>query len=451
MDKKELEFILQEGEGLKIEFKEKVSGLDKEIVAFSNVMGGRIFLGVNDNSETIGINVTNELKSQVQSVARNCDPSIDIDLEKFEDILIIEVKEGEDKPYRCKEGFYFRQGASSQKMSRDEIINLVIGEGKIRFDELINKNFNFKEDFDEEKFLEFLKKANISQVISLREILMNLSLGNKIDNRFSLNNAGVLLFAKNPENFFRQNFITCVLYKGNERVNVIDRKDFKNNLLSNYNDSFNFLKQHLRLEYIIKGFGPRQEVLEIPEEALKEVLLNSIIHRDYFEKGAGIFVEVFDNRVEIYNKGKLLFDKKELGKISISRNPILFDIFHRIGLIEKIGSGINRIKKLIKDKESKVSFETNGFFRVIFERPIAPQVTPQVTPQVSLTDLEMKILNLVKKDNKISRKKISEVLGIKEDTVKEYLKKLREKKVLKRMGETSAGYWEVIKKDGKDK
>ena len=276
-------------------------------------------------------------------------------------------------------------------------------------------------------------------------ILTNLSLAKKVNDKIKLNNAGVLFFGRDIEKFIRQNFVTCVLYKGKERVNIIDKKDFYGNLIRNYENSFNFLKQHLRLEYIIRGAGPRQEVLEVPEEALKEALINSIVHRDYFERGTGIFVEIFDDRVEIYNKGKLLFDKRELGKISISRNPILFDMFHRINLIEKAGSGINRIKKHMKERDLKVKFESNDFFRIIFERPkITPQVTPQVTPRDRLTRLEQSILDEIKTDSKISRKGIAKRLNISMDTVKEYLKKLRDKGILKRIGETSAGYWEII-------
>ena len=203
MSKKELKFILQQGEGLKIEFKESVGSIDKEIIAFANSNGGRIFLGVDDKGKVKGINITNRLKSQIQDIARNCDPSIKINLKEFENILIINIKEGKDKPYKCSQGFYLRQGANSQKMTRDEILDFAVGEGKIRFDEQINKNFRFPQDFDAEKFKKYLTKDKISKSLSDKEILINLSLGIVVNKKFRLNNAGILLFAKNPERFFR--------------------------------------------------------------------------------------------------------------------------------------------------------------------------------------------------------------------------------------------------------
>ena len=109
MNKKELNFILQEREGLKLEFKESLANLDKELVAFANSEGGRIFLGVSDDGKEKRIKVTNKLKSQIQDIANNCDPKIKIKFEVFENILIIHVEEGKDKPYKCREGFYLRQ------------------------------------------------------------------------------------------------------------------------------------------------------------------------------------------------------------------------------------------------------------------------------------------------------------------------------------------------------
>jgi len=104
--------------------------------------GGKIFLGINDKGKIKGINVTNKLKSQIQDLANHCDPQIKIKLEIFRDIIVVNIPEGKDKPYKCSSGFYIRQGANSQKMARDEILDFAIVEGKIRFDEQINKNLN---------------------------------------------------------------------------------------------------------------------------------------------------------------------------------------------------------------------------------------------------------------------------------------------------------------------
>ena len=402
MDKKELKFILQEGEGLKSEFKEKsdAKGIAKEMAAFANSSGGRIFLGVDDMGDIKGIDSSNRIRSEIQNIARNCDPAVKIHIEKADCVLIINVSEGENKPYSCSQGFYIREGPNSQKLSRDEIINFANSLGKIRFDEQVNEEFDYREDFDKNKFSNFLHRSKVSYKDDIKNILINLSIAKQAGKKLKISNAGILLFAKEPSKFIRQNFITCVLYKGKERVNVIDRKDFKDDILSNYEHALNFLKQHLRLEYEIKDAGARREIPEIPYGALREALINAIIHRDYFEKGTGIFVEIFDDRVEIYNFGKLLFDRRKLGKVSMSRNPILFDMFYRLGLIEKIGSGINRIKSLIKERNLKIRFEADEFFRVVYIRPRLgglPRKLPRKLPRRLLNQLK-RILRLQEKN-----------------------------------------------------
>ena len=202
MNKREVSLILQEGEGYKIEFKEGFNNLDKEIVAFANSSGGRVFLGVTDDGEIKGIGVTNELKSRIQDIANNCRPKIKISIDTLENIFIINVREGDDKPYECSAGFYKRIGSNSQKMTRDEIIDFFKSEGKIRFDELIVPEFSFSKDFDENKLLKFLELAGLTKSAKTDTILINLGVAKRQEGKLYLNNAGVLFFARNHRDLF---------------------------------------------------------------------------------------------------------------------------------------------------------------------------------------------------------------------------------------------------------
>jgi ATP-dependent DNA helicase RecG len=213
----------------------------------------------------------------------------------MDNILIINVHEGINKPYRCSSGFFLRQGSNSQKLSTEEIREFFHREGKILFDDVINTSFSFENGFDKSKFEIFLQRANISRTIPDEDILKNIGV---LTNSGKFKNAGVLFFCDNVEKFFRQAIITCVLYKGKDKYKIIDRKDFTEDAISNYNGAIAFLLRNLRLEYKIEGFGPRKEILEIPEDALKEAIINAIAHRDYYEKGANIQIDIFDDRVE---------------------------------------------------------------------------------------------------------------------------------------------------------
>jgi ATP-dependent DNA helicase RecG len=136
-----------------------------------------------------------------------------------------------------------------------------------------------------------------------------------------------------------------------------------------------FLLRDLRLEYKIETAGPREEILEIPEEALREAVVNAIAHRDYNEKRANIQVDIFDDRVEINSPGGLppVIKKQDFGKRSFPRNPLLFSLFKSVNLVEKVGSGIERMRHVMKQAGLPAPvFEFTNFFTVTFIRPIPP-------------------------------------------------------------------------------
>jgi ATP-dependent DNA helicase RecG len=171
----EFDFIVKSGEGYTVEFKENInSDLAKEMVAFANASGGRIFIGVNDKKEISGITVTNSLISQIQDVASNCDPSVTIDFEQYDKILIIHVKEGVNKPYRCNKGFYIRNGANSQKMTTSEITAFIQTEGKVRFDEVLRDDIDVNKVFDPKLLNRYLQLSQITKTLDDYSTLENL-------------------------------------------------------------------------------------------------------------------------------------------------------------------------------------------------------------------------------------------------------------------------------------
>ena len=443
MDKKEFEFLLKQGEGLKLEFKEDFDpkNLAKEFVAFANTEGGRVFIGVSDDGIIKGVQITNKLKAQIEDTARKCDLPIYINFDSINNVLIVNVDEGLNKPYRCSQGFFIRQGSSSQKLSTDEIREFFNKEGKILFDEAINKDFSFKNGFDKSKFDAFLQKAKISRVIPDKDILRNLGV---LTETGKFKNAGVLFFCDSVEKFFRQAIITCVLYKGTDKYKIIDRKDFTEDALSNYHNTMAFLFRNLRLEYKIETAGPREEILEIPEDALREAVVNAMAHRDYNEKGANIQVDIFDDRVEMSNPGGLIsaIKKEDFGKKSISRNPLLFSLFKSADLVEKVGSGIGRMRNAMKQANLPLpKFEFGGFFTVTFKRPPFAQKTTQKTREKT----REKILDLIKENPTITAEDIAERTEISVKGVEWQLRKLRGEGILRRVGPDKGGHWEIVK------
>jgi ATP-dependent DNA helicase RecG len=371
MTQQDLQTVTQSGEGYRIEFKRSVNtDLSKEMVAFANSSGGRIFIGIEDDGTISGVTATNELKSRVQAMADDCDPSVPVDLEIAVNVLIVHVAEGKNKPYRCTNGFYVRNGPNSVKLSTEEIGEFFKEQGKIHFDEMRLRQVKYPMDLDENAVKKFVMLLNSPSPILTDHLLTNLGVVYQEDSVHVVNNAGVLFFAQNPTRFIPQGSTTCVVYQGNNKVDIIDKKTFDFHLIGNIDESLAFLKRHLNLAYEIKS-RQRTEKLEIPEVALREAVVNAVAHRDYFEKGATVMIEIFDNRVEISNPGGLPkgLNPKDFGKRTLARNPLIASLLHRVGYIEKLGTGIQRIKDAVESVGlAAPEFEFDSFFTIIFQR-----------------------------------------------------------------------------------
>ncbi len=166
-----LDILLQEGEGVMLEYKEGISGsFARELVAFANTAGGRILLGVRDNGTVKGIADTNVLRARIQDIARNCDPPVQILLQHIGMVTVVTVRESDAKPVQCSDGFFLRQGAVTQKLSREEIRDMFRQGGAVRFDLSPCPAFRYPEDFDSIKFREWLQKSSISQRSQVEDI-----------------------------------------------------------------------------------------------------------------------------------------------------------------------------------------------------------------------------------------------------------------------------------------
>jgi ATP-dependent DNA helicase RecG len=155
-----------------------------------------------------------------------------------------------------------------------------------------------------------------------------------------INNAGALMFASKVEKYVPHAESIFASFKGTDKTNIYDRNDVRDDLLTQFSESVAFFKKHLNIRSEIRGFD-RFDIYEIPLDALREAVVNSIIHRDYAMKGTSIYVRIYDDRVEIENPGGLPdgITRRDFDKSSVRRNPVIADMFHRMGKVERMGSG----------------------------------------------------------------------------------------------------------------
>jgi len=464
----EIKNIVSRGEGHHADFKRsvptKVRELAEEACAFVNSDGGLILVGVNDENQIIGTLINNKKRSDIQDAIRVVSPAIhakiySVDVDEKQ-VWVIDVPVGKDKPHTVSGAIFIREGANTQKLTgADEIRKFYQKSNSIFFDAMPCSRFNIDTDFDNKTFDLFLRESGVLGDIPQQQILENLHV---FDESGVIKNGGVLFFGEHPEKFFPQAVVHCVRFKGAERIHIIDDKMFEGTLYEQYIQADKWIKDKLEVEYIIKGSGKRKEIWEIPLEVFKEAIINALSHRDYYQHGAVTMIEVYDDRVEISNPGGLLEEvKKEFGKKSASRNPLVFGLFTRMDLVEKVASGIPRMRKEMKKAglPEPTFYADGGFFTATFMRPekkndpvntidntadsndgIVNDIVNDIVNKKG--SVEQVVYELIKEGEGLSASDIAKVIGKSWRTTMRYLDVLkREGKIEFRGAPKTGGYY----------
>jgi len=259
---------------------------------------------------------------------------------------------------------------------QNSIIEFLQTEGKVIYDSIVNEDYPITDEFNEEAYKSYFEKSGISDILPRESTLRNLGCAEMSSKgELSFTNAGILFFRDNSQNVrFDFTHVVCALYKGTEKVDILDAKNLSGGIIENIDNAIVFLKRNLRVRYEIKTVQ-RQNILELPEDALREAITNAVCHRDYFEKGARVMVEIYDDRVEITNPGTVPkgITTDNFGNMSITRNPIIASLLHRVHYIERMGTGIKRMNQAMEKLGLKEpEFQTEGlFFKVIFKRDLS--------------------------------------------------------------------------------
>ena len=333
-----------------------------------------------------------------------------------------------------KDGFFLRIGANSQKMNREQIIEFLQFEGKIKFEEQFNKYFDFEKHYSGKKLIGYLKLAGITKNLDDLIILENLGVLTYAGSIPKINNAGVLFFSNKQDTLIEQATITCAVFDGKKRINVINRKDFSEDIITNIDSAIQFIKQSLKVSYKMTGEARREEIYEIPLEAIREVVVNAVAHRDYFATGCHTTIDIFDDRLEIGNPGGLPkgLTVESFGKKAVRRNPIITNLLQRCNLVENMGTGINKIKNLCADNNvKKPDFVFDEFFTVIFKR-------------LEINEEINEVLVVIKNNPKIKAFPIAQHVNKPKKTIDRYLKKLKDLGLIEYRGSNKSGGYYAI-------
>ena len=455
MTAEELKSLIQQGEGYNLEFKQsmpsKASDLAEEICAFANAAGGTLLIGIDDKGKVLGASLDNTSRSRLQNILNSIEPHFPVQFEEIQiqgkTIISIECESGDQKPYTVSGAIIIRNGPNSEKItSVQRMRDFFQKSDRIFFDEAPCKNFNYPEDFDAAYFSVFTESSGISASLDIQTTLENMRL---FADSKHFKNGAVLFFGKEPKRFFDWATTRCILFKGKDKDHIIDDKILDGNLVNQYEEALKYIYSKMNVEYQIKNAGPRKEIWELPDVAIKEALLNALSHRDYYERGARTTVEIFDDRVEITNPGGLVnsISKADFGKRSLSRNSLIFGLFLRLNMVEQIGSGISRMKKAMLDAglEEPV-FNLEGMFSVTFYRPLSFEKLIETYWEPFISGFQNNILWEIYRNDRTTKRELAENVGLSKTAIDNNIEKLKELGILERVGSDRGGYWRIIHK-----
>ena len=275
-----------------------------------------------------------------------------------------------------------------------------------------------------------------------------------VDHNGNLTNAGALFADESP---VRHSRVFCTRWNGLTKasglMDALDDDEYSGGLVSLFQDGLNFIMRNSRKAWR-KTPTSRIEYPDYPERAVTEGLVNALIHRNYMEVGSEVHIDIFDDRLEIYSPGGMVdgstLEGKDLRSISSKRrNPVLADIFSRLQLMERRGSGFKKIledydfqEKTTKALMPKFVAASKDFLLTLYNLNYVEEqnVAQDVAQDQVKSKYEEEILALVKNNNKITREKIAQEIGVSKKTIEREIKKILK---LSYIGRGYSGHWEV--------
>lgn len=456
MRKKEVGMI----ESVSVEFKEQdketgalPSSIAKELVAFANTEGGDLYVGLADDGSVVGVDnpedVMNRLTNLIHdSILPDLMPFIQIRPVKMEGRVVVKatVSIGTERPYYLKKeglrpsGVYVRRGSACFPLNEAGIREMIMETSGKSFEEsrsqLQNLSFNSLKDELKSKNL----KLGPSQMRTFRMI--------GEDNLY--NNLALLLSDQ------CRHSIKIAVFQGRDGFIFRDRREFSGSILKQLNDVYAYIDSYNKTKGTISGLM-RTDVRDYPEVAVREALLNCIIHRDYLHQGSTI-INLYEDHMEFITLGGLVhgltIDDIFVG-VSESRNPNLLSVFLRLGLVEGLGTGVSKIMDSYNGLPVPPVFHaTGGAFKVTLYNgneeydPFYGDLISEPRQQyganiIPRETLSQSILQMVKAKGMITRKDVQDKFKVGSTKAFLCLKTLCDEGKLKQLGSGRQTYYTI--------
>lgn len=454
----------------------------KTVVAFANGEGGRIIFGIDDKTfEVVGIPkdiVFSEVDAITSAISDSCNPVIipDVYLQTVENktIIIAEISAGKQRPYYIKslginDGTYIRVAGTTRHAGRDITAEMYYEDEGRSYDRVIRRDLTVTDEeittlCSKMKEVAIANAKSDAQRATVKDVTKNVLLSWGLlaeDEDGIIHPTHGYEFLCGKDNFLSQ--IQCGMFKGTTRAVFIDKREYGGPLWQQVDDAFKFVLRNIRLGAEVEGIY-RKDIYELPPDSIRELIINAVMNCSFLQSSR-IQVALYDDRLEITSPGGLMpgvtIDKMKEGYSKI-RNRALARAFSYMNLIEEWGSGIPKLMKAMNEYglrepefiDMDIALRIN-LYRSLDNENIkkttqatrgttqATQGTTQAT-QIRLTEEYKAVLAVIKKQPDITQREIAEKLCWKNDRVKYYISRLKKQNMVRRVGTSQNGYWELL-------
>lgn len=461
-----LKNIIKKGEKIDTEFKEAKDRLPRNlfesICAFLNRFGGNILLGVNDERIITGVdkNAVVQMKKDFANLCNNSQkisPTVYLQIEDYEidgkTILYINVPDSSDV-YRCNNRIYDRNQDGDYDITDNTnlVSNMYIRKRDIHIEDKIfpyatMDTLNEKVFETARKLIQLKNKNHPWLTMTNEEIIKSAGLYREDqqtgEKGYTL--AAILLFGKDETIMScLSHFKTDAIYRNENMDRYDDRDVIITNLIDSYTRLMSFVQKHTNDKFYL---NEETHVEGIRDEIAREVCVNLLIHRELSDGTTSRIIITKDN---IYTENPSRARQRGIitvnNYVPYSKNPKIAKVFRELGLADELGSGVRKITKYTKIYSGKEPIlEEGDIFRATIPLNKA-QETPNKRPinaQENLDEIQMKIIEIIEKNNKITQMEMAEILNVSRDIIKRNINKLKNNQYIERIGSKKAGYWKI--------
>jgi ATP-dependent DNA helicase RecG len=459
MDVSELAALLNEPESERLAFLRERARLDdvaETLVAFANRSGGTLIFGVSGRgrARVEGVRESAAVRELVLEAALACTPPLILPLPQEAShgdaqLIVAMVPAGLSQVYALHGKYLRREGATNQPLAPDALRRLLIDRGDVAWDRS-PAAVGTLADLDETKIAAYAARLGPDAASDPLAFLQRRGCVVYGPSALSPTNAGLLLFARDVEQFMPQAEITLVQYRGRDMADAFEREDVRDTLPEAIRRAERWLMAHMRKGSRMIGLE-REDWAQFPPGAVRETIVNAVAHRDYSVRGEGVRVSLFSDRLEVYSPGRLPGHVTVANIVAerFSRNETLVQVLADLGLIERLGYGIDRMLRQMEDAglPPPTFRETAAGFLVILEGQGAEalpldSVDLRAWAQQGLNERQIAALMQVTEQRRITNRDLQERYpAVSAETIRRDLADLVERGLLLKVGDKRATYY----------